>query len=88
MTVNAYSGLLALQQVLSLSTGQEKRMINNASGQILYLGLTLTPNASTADPVWMVLAFAYDSNGFLNYQQLPVNGEGYLYVWDDVASYF
>ena len=88
MSTNSFTGLLALETVLSLSSLQEKRAINNASGQILYLGISLTPNADTSLPIWMVLKFEYDSNGFFDHQQLPDDGAGYIYVWDDVSTYF
>lgn len=80
--LNTFIPVLQSQNLL------ETRMINSAEGQIQYVGFAVEPNASTADAVWYILKFSVDSNGFINRQQIPDNGQGFFYVWDDVASYF
>ncbi len=88
MTVNSFSGLLALAQVLDNEDLYETRTTNNDTGQILYVGKNITPNASTAAPTWFIKKISYDGNGFLNRVQLPDNGAGFYYVWDNVSDYF
>ncbi len=88
MTVNSFSGLLALAQVLDNEDLYETRTINNDTGQILYVGKNITPNASTASSTWYVKKISYDGNGFLNRVQLPDDGAGFYYTWDNVSDYF
>lgn len=88
MTTNNFTNFLALEAVLSQGDLYEQRMQNASNGQILYLGKNITPNALTSDPTWFIKAFTYDSNGFINRVQLPLNGPGFFYVWDNVATYF
>jgi hypothetical protein len=83
-----FTNILALSTVLDPNDQFEIRMINNAGGQILYLGKALTPSADTSKPIWYVKKFSFDVNGFLNYVQLPNNGVGFFYIWDDVTTYF
>ena len=66
----------------------EVRTENNSMGQILYIGKTIYPNASTADPVWYIKKINYDSNGYVDYVQLPINALQFGYIWDNRASYF
>lgn len=86
--VDSFSGLLALSSVIDPNSMLEKRMINSSSGQIQYLGWTPLANASTSTAVWMIVKLSYDSNGFLNYYQLPNAGNGFIYIWNNYASYF
>lgn len=87
-TPNMWSGLLALQPILDANSQLEKRMENNASGQVLYIGYTGTPNANQAAAIWFIVKISYDSNGFIDYYQLPLNGAGFFYAWNDRATYF
>lgn len=87
-TPDVWSALLALESILGSNSQLEKRMINSASGQILYIGYTNTPSASTSEPIWFIVKLSYDSNGFLNYYQLPNNGVVFGYIWDDYSTYF
>lgn len=87
-TPNSYLSFLALESVLGQSGQLEKRIENNSQGQILYIGYCLTPSASTSSLIWMILKFTYDGNTFLDYVQLPNLGNGFLYSWDNRASYF
>lgn len=87
-TPNDWTNLLALESVLGANAQLEKRMVNSDTGQIQYVGYTMTPNANEALPIWFIVKLSYDVNGFLNYYQLPVNGPGFIYIWNDMASYF
>lgn len=88
MTPNTYTHLLALGGVIDLEDQLETRIENNVSGQAIYVGKNLTPNALTSDPSWAIIKIIYDGSGFLIRTQLPDNGQGYLYVWDNRATYF
>lgn len=88
MTVNSYTQFLALQGVSPGTALFETRMLNDDAGNPLYVGWSLTPNALTSDPVWMIIKLSYDSNGFIDRSQLPNNAQGYKYIWDDQSSYF
>ena len=88
MSLNAFTGLLSIAEVLSDEDLYEVRTINNSNGQVLYVGKSITPNADTSVAQWYIKKLLYDGNGFLNRVQLPDDGIGFLYIWDDVASYF
>ena len=85
---NNFTNFLAIADVLNDEDLYEVRTINSSSGQVLYVGKNLTPNADTSLPTWYVKKLWYGSNGFLNRVQLPNNGIGFLYSWDNVATYF
>ncbi len=87
-TPNIWSQLLALEPILGGIAQLEKRMINNLSGQVQYIGYALTPNADTSLAIWYIVKLSYDVNGFLDYYQLPVNGVIFGYIWDDYSTYF
>ena len=86
MSLNAFTGLLSIAEVLSDEDLYEVRTINNSNGQVLYVGKSITPNADTSVAQWYINKLLYDGNGFLNRVQLPDDGIGFLYIWDDVAS--
>jgi hypothetical protein len=88
MTLNSYTNLLSLAQVLDNQVLYETRLINNDTGQALYIGLCATPSGSTSELIWYVRKLTYDDNGFLNYVQLPNSGVGFIYSWDLVTTYF
>jgi len=88
MTANRFTNFLAYQGILALDDGYEKRFVVDDSGNILYTAKCLTPNASTADNIWSVLKIHYDINGFIDRVQLPDDGEGFLYNFDDIVTYF
>ena len=66
----------------------ETRVENDATGKILYVGKSITPNAATDERIWYIKKLLYDGFGFLNRVQLPDDGIGFLYAWDDRATYF
>lgn len=86
--VNAYTQFQALLTAIAMSDLLETRIVNNGSGQPIYIGKNLTPNADPAASTWSLLKITYDGSGYLTRVQLPDNGQGYLYVFNDYASYF
>lgn len=86
--LNNFTDLLALESVIAANAMLEKRMENDSSGKILYVGLTPQASAPTDEPVWFICKLAYDGNGFLSYYQLPNAALGFVYSWDDRATYF
>lgn len=88
MTSLAFTPILSMEAVLSSNYLYEKRMINDAGGNILYVAFNQTPNAATSANTWFILKMLYDSNGFLNRVQLPDAGFGFNYIFDDIATYF
>ena len=85
---NMWTNLLALAEVLDVDDLYETRIDNDASGKILYVGMTMHPNASQDDLIWYIIKLSYDVNGFLDYKQLPVDGPGFTYSWTLRATYF
>lgn len=85
---NNFVNFLALEAVLNSQDLYEVRVENNISGQPIYIGKNQTPSADTSENSWYVKKMTYDSNGFLDYVQLPVNGPGFTYSWDARSTYF
>jgi hypothetical protein len=85
--INAFSNFLALSPVIKYEDLYEVRIENNSSGQPLYIGYTITPNAPTSDAVWFIKCINY-TGSYVSWVQLPNLGYGYLYVWDNRATYF
>lgn len=85
---NIWTNFLAMSEVLDLTDLFETRMDNDSSGKILYVGMSQTANADPALPIWFILKLSYDGNGFMNRKQLPDSGGGFLYSWDNRATYF
>ena len=86
--MNSFTGFLALTNVLQQQSLLETRIENNVSGQPIYIAYSITPNADTAARVWYILKMSYDGGGFLSRVQKPDNGDGFLYIYDDRATYF
>jgi hypothetical protein len=87
-TPNSWTDFLALEPVLGAMSLLEKRMENDSLGKILYIGYSMVANADTSANLWMIRKFSYDVNGFMDRDQLPKNGIGFLYSWDDRATSF
>lgn len=85
---NSFTGLLALSEVLQDEDLYEVRLENNSTGSVLYVGKNITPNASTSDKTWYIKKLSYDGNGFVDRVQLPDDGIGFKYSWDDRGTYF
>lgn len=88
MSSNIWTNFLALSSVLGIEDQQETRIENDVNGKILYIGIARSPSAPTNERIWFITKLGYDVNGFLDYKQLPVDGPGFVYVWDDRATYF
>lgn len=86
--VNIFTNFLALTDVLSADDLYETRLDNNSTGSVLFIGKNITPFASTSANTWYIKKLSYDSNGFVDRVQLPNEGAGFLYNWDNRASYF
>lgn len=87
-TNNIFSPPLSFQGILSPQSALELRTVNTVSGSTLYIGYAPIENANPALAVWYILKYHYDSNGFMNRQQLPKNGPGFIYIWNNMATYF
>ena len=87
-TQNGFTNLLAFAQVLGNEDLYEIRTENSGSGQILYIGKCQSPGGDTAEPIWFIKKLYYDGMNFLNRVQLPDDGLGFKYAWDDRATYF
>ena len=85
---NSWTEFLALEPVLTAMGLLEKRMENDSSGRILYVGYTMVANGDTSAQIWMIRKFGYDGNNFINRDQLPKSGIGFLYAWDDRDTSF
>lgn len=85
---NAFTNFLAVSEVLNDEDLYETRTENDSSGQVLYVGKSITPNADTSQRIWYIKKLGYDGNGFLNRIQLPDDGPNFTYAWDDRADYF
>jgi hypothetical protein len=85
---NIFDNIERLSQIGEFSPLFEKRMINDVDGKIQYLAITPYPNGATDEKIWNVWKMGYDGNGFINRFQLPDDGSGYKYTFDDIATYF
>lgn len=85
---NMWTNLLALSEVLDVDDLYETRIENDSTGKVLYIGMTMQANADVDDLIWYIIKLSYDTNGFLNYKQLPVNGAGFTYSWTLRDTYF
>lgn len=87
-TPNYFSPLLALQGVSESQAFFETRIENDSSGNPLFIGWSLTPNAATTAAIWQIIKMSYDGGGYLSRSQIPDDGQKYGYVWNDRSSYF
>lgn len=87
-TQNNFTNFLALTDVLLDDDLYETRLENDTDGKVLYIGKSISANSSTSEKVWYIKKLSYDVNGFIDYIQLPVDGAGFLYAWDDRSTYF
>lgn len=88
MTANIFQEFNALLDVLPEQDLYEVRIENNGSGQAVYIGKSIIPNAPTDAFVWSLLKCTYDGSNFLVRKQLPTLEQGFKYTWDDRASAF
>ncbi len=64
----------------------EKRMEYSA-GNLVYIGYSRQPNASTASLTWFIVKLTYSVSSPTRYQ-LPDSGVKFGYAWDDRATLF
>lgn len=88
MTPNIFQEFIELMDVLPEQDLYEVRIENNGSGQAVYIGKSILPNAPTNGTFWSILKCTYDGSNFLVRKQLPDQGQGFKYAWDNRASYF
>lgn len=86
--VNPFDNVMLQSSLQDYPSLYEKRMINDANGKIQYLAISPIPNAATDALVWAVWKMGYDGNGYLNRYQLPDDGVGYKYSFDEIEDYF
>lgn len=86
---NPISSILAIGgQTIGNDNFYEVRIENDASGNPLYVGRSPIANADPALSVWFITKMEYDVNSFLDHMQQPDNGSGFIYAWNDRATYF
>ena len=85
---NNYAEFNALLSVLSQTDQYEVRFDNDTNGNALYIGRSIIPSSPTIASVWAITKLHYDTNGFLQYVQLPDNEQGFKCAWDLRANYF
>lgn len=66
----------------------ETRIENDGSGNPLYIGRSPIPNESTANNTFFIQKLSYDGGGAVSRIQIPDDGGGFIYAWDDRATYF
>lgn len=66
----------------------EQRMENDANGNPIFIGYAKTPNNGTANFDWFIVKVTYDANQSPTRYQLPDNGVGFRYDWDNRSTYF
>ena len=88
MPANIYANINDLASTLSPPDFFEQRIENDVDGNPLYVAWSPIPGAATDEPIWFIKKIYYDGGGFTNRVQIPDNGGGYIYAWDDRATYF
>jgi hypothetical protein len=66
----------------------EVRVDYNGGASPVYVGYNQIPNAGEDAPTWYIIKLQYDGSDNFIYQQLPVNGVRFAYIWNDRSSYF
>lgn len=66
----------------------EQRIENDSEGNPLYVAWTPYENGSVSEKIWYLKKLYYDTNGFVEHIQLPDDGPGFIYAWDQRATYF
>lgn len=66
----------------------EVRIENDVNGNPIYVGRSPNTNANPALNVWFITKMHYDGNDFLSRVQQPDDGRGFIYAWDDRATYY
>lgn len=87
---NMFQEFLANAPVFGLEGQFKERWDINGDEVADYYGICLTPNGSLTEPIWMIWKFDYAgaNSDVKQRRQLPDNGFGLKYVWNDRATYF
>lgn len=86
-TPNIFSTIEQFSDILGLSILIETRIENDENGNPIYVGYSPIPNASTSEPVWVILKISYTGTSITR-KQLPDGNIKFTYVWDDRTLYF
>ena len=85
---NIFSPIERLQNTLGGEDFFESRFENDSNGNPVYSAWSPIPDADPAEPVWYIKKIFYDDNQSIVRVQLPDDGVGFKYAYDDRASYF
>ncbi len=75
-----------LENVANSELFLEKRM-SYTGDNLEYVGYSRNPNESIDADTWYIIKMTYTGTNVTRYQ-LPDNGPGFRYVWNDRATYF
>jgi hypothetical protein len=79
--IERFSSILDTEDML------EARIENDVSGNPIYIGYSMIPNADPALKVWYVIKLEYVTN-FVVRRRLPKDGRGFFYSYNDRATLF
>lgn len=65
----------------------QKNAQNDASGNPVYVGYSI-PGTGDDEAGWFITKQTYDGNDALTEQKVASDVPGFIYVWDDRATYF
>ena len=86
-TPNPLDAIERLSTYLDTEDMMEGRFENDGDGNPIYVGYSPIPNANPALPVWYIFKVTYVAEAAVR-KQLPDDGPGFIYVWNDRASLF
>lgn len=84
---NYFDDFERLSAVLDNEDLLESRFENDGNGNPIYIGYTLTPNASIDEPIWYIIKIVYDLQNIV-WKRIPEDGRKFAYIWSQRASYF
>lgn len=73
--------------ILNIFDACRRQISLNAGNDPEYIGYTQYPGDVDAEPVWMIYKIVYTGTDETD-RQIPLQGVGFKYVWDDRATYF
>ena len=77
----------ALQSQFDFGLLFEKRMENDANGNPIYVGYA-RPGTASGSALWYITKQTYDGNNAVTRQQIASDVPGFVYEWDNRATYF
>lgn len=69
-----------------IAGNNKQRCINNAQGQVVYLGYA-QPGVATSAAVWQIRKITYDSMGAMTQVDFAEGSNAFDKIFDDYASY-